>query len=545
MKTGKGTIEPLLSIRTHVASPLYLEIIESTLFFQSEVVTMIPSGDDPAGSSSGVAQHFMGDTPIRSRHPATDAVPVTAPAPRVPTPVQQSADDSRSEQYETNTGSGSESPHPSSPSPGRRESPNAKTPEEKQCRICFAGAEEEAELGRLISPCLCRGSIRYVHVSCLKQWRVMSQSSSAFWSCPQCGFRYALARTRALGLATSPGTYSFPSGRTRSDAPQVILSTASVVLFTIIVLLSSFLATWFVPDVDSINEPVAHERARDPDSWFGFGTIFISPLDYYTYSWNTASDVFKLAIRSFSDISNTDDEFWKKDETDDNTADDILDDKNVEKVQDSIDGFKNTVKVQKSKAPRHKRPRRKPRMPPSRFARVIRGFVYRFTTGLGVVGILSFLNLMFSFGMVAPLRLFGGNRGQRRGAANDTASLVMLVFVVIGLVRAIWLVYKLTRHIAQLLLRRAETAILEVGQVEDDFEPWPVYLRRVARELPARIKAIPYRLLPRMVLGWAGMALVQAWHTTRDWTRDAMGQIMQVGPQPQAVPQRGIFLGDW
>lgn len=31
---------------------------------------------------------------------------------------------------------------------------------EKLCRICFMGVEEEEELGRLISPCLCSGSMR-------------------------------------------------------------------------------------------------------------------------------------------------------------------------------------------------------------------------------------------------------------------------------------------------------------------------------------------------------------------------------------------------
>jgi len=30
----------------------------------------------------------------------------------------------------------------------------------KQCRICLAGAEEEATCGRLIKPCLCRGSMQ-------------------------------------------------------------------------------------------------------------------------------------------------------------------------------------------------------------------------------------------------------------------------------------------------------------------------------------------------------------------------------------------------
>lgn len=51
-----------------------------------------------------------------------------------------------------------------------------------------------------------------------------------------------------------------------------------------------------------------------------------------------------------------------------------------------------------------------------------------------------------------------------------------------------------------------------------------------------------------MIVTWAAMALVHAWHITRDWTREAVGQMVQVGPQP-AVPvvghQRGVFLGDW
>lgn len=33
-------------------------------------------------------------------------------------------------------------------------------PDDRQCRICFGGSEEEPSLGRLISPCLCAGSMR-------------------------------------------------------------------------------------------------------------------------------------------------------------------------------------------------------------------------------------------------------------------------------------------------------------------------------------------------------------------------------------------------
>ena len=44
----------------------------------------------------------------------------------------------------------------------------AAQPEEgDQCRICFSGAED----GKLISPCKCDGTQRYVHEDCLRKWQ--------------------------------------------------------------------------------------------------------------------------------------------------------------------------------------------------------------------------------------------------------------------------------------------------------------------------------------------------------------------------------------
>ena len=40
--------------------------------------------------------------------------------------------------------------------------------QERVCRVCFCGEEE----GPLLAPCRCRGSVRYVHASCLNEWRV-------------------------------------------------------------------------------------------------------------------------------------------------------------------------------------------------------------------------------------------------------------------------------------------------------------------------------------------------------------------------------------
>ncbi|KAK0639345.1 hypothetical protein B0T16DRAFT_432214 [Cercophora newfieldiana] len=56
---------------------------------------------------------------------------------------------------------------------------------------------EDPELGRLISPCLCKGSQRYVHEGCLQAWRQASPLSDRnFWRCPTCQFEYRLSRLK-------------------------------------------------------------------------------------------------------------------------------------------------------------------------------------------------------------------------------------------------------------------------------------------------------------------------------------------------------------
>ena len=54
----------------------------------------------------------------------------------------------------------------------------------------------KSEEGRLIRPCKCKGSSRYVHESCLQEWRHADPDYGKrnFWVCPTCGFRYRLER---------------------------------------------------------------------------------------------------------------------------------------------------------------------------------------------------------------------------------------------------------------------------------------------------------------------------------------------------------------
>ena len=57
---------------------------------------------------------------------------------------------------------------------------------------------EDHELGRLICPCKCKGSSKYVHEGCLQQWRHSSPDYAKrnYWECPTCHYRYRLERMR-------------------------------------------------------------------------------------------------------------------------------------------------------------------------------------------------------------------------------------------------------------------------------------------------------------------------------------------------------------
>lgn len=57
---------------------------------------------------------------------------------------------------------------------------------DKQCRICLSTDEP----GLLIAPCSCRGSAKWVHRTCLDEWRAQERVPHAFTTCPTCKFDY-------------------------------------------------------------------------------------------------------------------------------------------------------------------------------------------------------------------------------------------------------------------------------------------------------------------------------------------------------------------
>ncbi|KAF7716351.1 Uncharacterized protein PECH_000134 [Penicillium ucsense] len=82
----------------------------------------------------------------------------------------------------------------------------------------------DPELGRLLRPCKCKGSSRYVHEGCLQTWRHADPRYGRrnYWQCPTCGFQYRLERLTWARWISSPGTQ--------------ILLTIGILLFTMFLL---------------------------------------------------------------------------------------------------------------------------------------------------------------------------------------------------------------------------------------------------------------------------------------------------------------------
>ncbi|KAF5337080.1 hypothetical protein D9611_003136 [Ephemerocybe angulata] len=268
------------------------------------------------------------------------------------------------------------------------DTPNATGNDEKQCRICLDGVTAERELGRLISPCQCKGSIRYVHVKCLQQWRNTSPSQSAFFACPQCHYQYRFARTQVVGLAGNP----------------IVIAGISGLLFTILVMLASFVTTYFM---SWFEEPSEHYE------WSYFRII--SPFE-------VATDLVSAAFRILrdGDVAGI-------------LEDDFFPGENIHFKQPSKPGF------------------------------MVR-FIRRFLLGLPLVGAASLVHLLLSIQILAPVQWLARYRASRRRNNNrDVAAIIVVGLIVFGAARALFKVYKVTEHYTKRLLLRAEDAILEVN----------------------------------------------------------------------------------
>lgn len=64
--------------------------------------------------------------------------------------------------------------------------------DEPFCRICYSEINPITNRNDLISPCECNGSVKHVHHTCLKMWRMKGKAFGDMKTCEQCKCHYKI-----------------------------------------------------------------------------------------------------------------------------------------------------------------------------------------------------------------------------------------------------------------------------------------------------------------------------------------------------------------
>jgi hypothetical protein len=111
-----------------------------------------------------------------------------------------------------------ETPQSSLPPPSKTAS--------RTCRICFetlssasdptsgepSYVNSDSSNGRLLHPCKCSGSQRYVHESCLQSYRTHNLLQESYVKCSTCGYSYRLETSPLRGFITHSATQVLTTG---------------------------------------------------------------------------------------------------------------------------------------------------------------------------------------------------------------------------------------------------------------------------------------------------------------------------------------------
>lgn len=181
----------------------------------------------------------------------------------------------------------------------------------RQCRICLETVQPtfnvpsqslpgflqssnvvyEDESGRLIRPCMCKGSSKYVHEACLQAWRHADPSYGRrnYWQCPTCGFKYRLARLGVGRFIGSVGMFTV----FRINRNSLTSTTAAQVGLTAIILISIVFILGFVAD------PIINLYL---DPWSFLSPFSASEPDYAYYFEDESSTWYEHFAKGFASM---------------------------------------------------------------------------------------------------------------------------------------------------------------------------------------------------------------------------------------------------
>ena len=163
--------------------------------------------------------------------------------------------------------------------------------EQKECRICYEPETDSDD--PLIAPCLCDGTSKYIHVSCLNNWRHFNHNTRAWTHCMECSGEYTIINEFPL---ESLVIYKHFSKKTNIFLQNYVIN---------------FFLSYFLHYIDSINnyglikalnfgqntpEPsiitILKEDYMAPQIFYFSFTLFIGNIIFYMYFYSNI--LFKI-----------------------------------------------------------------------------------------------------------------------------------------------------------------------------------------------------------------------------------------------------------
>lgn len=115
---------------------------------------------------------------------------------------------------------------PQSPSHSLTQSPNTidtaikqRKPHRYRCRVCLS-RKQNNKTKQLIQPCLCKGSMRWVHITCLNSWRSMTRQPLSHYRCENCLSFYDTTLLPNVAIKTSTLDYYILHPHIVADVPD-------------------------------------------------------------------------------------------------------------------------------------------------------------------------------------------------------------------------------------------------------------------------------------------------------------------------------------
>ncbi|GFO47861.1 E3 ubiquitin-protein ligase march2-like [Plakobranchus ocellatus] len=144
--------------------------------------------------------------------------------------------------------------------------------EESACRICQEGGMHE----KLVSPCLCSGTVGMVHVSCLNTWLQVTSRTS----CELCGFPFPVTKR----LASFREYLRHP--RANMDLPNLLCDVACLTVLTPLLFSSVYLTS---------TGALRYESLGHAGSLFAVVVLLLALLLVYV-SWASLAVVYHLRV---------------------------------------------------------------------------------------------------------------------------------------------------------------------------------------------------------------------------------------------------------